>query len=175
MELTELNLSAKQLEGVNSYLEETLNTKLQSEGDKIRGKYSKEIKNFEIQIEELKGKLPVEKSEAEIEMENRLKAIEDREKEVAKKEQLTSLQKQLSDKGLNGELAKYLNIGEGTDLETYLGEIAEIVGKQATNTYKPKSHANATGITKEQFKKMGVLERTNLYNTNKELYDILSK
>ena len=171
MELTELNLSAEQLEGVNSILE----SRLQSEGDKIRGKYSKEIKTYETQLEELKAKLPVEKSEAEIEMENRLKAIEDREKEVAKKEQLTNLQKQLTDKGLNNELAKYLNVSEGTDLETYLGELVEIVGKQATNTYKPKSHATNTTITKEQFKKMNVMERTNLYNTNRELYDILSK
>lgn len=171
MELTELNLSAEQLEGVNSILE----SRLQSEGDKIRGKYSKEIKTYETQLEELKAKLPVEKSEAEIEMENRLKALEDREKEVAKKEQLSNISKQLSDRGLNSELAKYLNVSEGVDLETYLGELAEIIGKQATNTYKPKSHATNTTMTKEQFKKMGVLERTNLYNTNKDLYDILSK
>lgn len=172
MELTELNLSAEQLEGVNSILE----SRIQSEGDKIRGKYSKEIKTYETQLEELKAKLPVEKTESEIALENRLKAIEDREKEVAKKEQLTNLQKQLSDKGLNGELAKYLNIAEGTDLETYLNEIVEVVGKQATNSYKPKSHETTnTTITKEQFRKMNVMERTNLYNTNKELYDILSK
>lgn len=171
MELTELNLSEEQLEGVNSYIQ----SYTQSEGDKIRGKYSKEIKTYETQIEELKGKLPVEKTPQELEFENRLKVIEDREKEVAKKEQLTNLQIQLSDKGLNGELAKYLSIAEGTDLETYLGELVEVISKQATNTYKPKSHASNTSITKEQFKKMNVMERTNLYNTNKELYDILSK
>lgn len=175
MDIRELNLSEEQLTVVNSYLEEQLQTKLQSEGDKIRGKYSKEIKNYETQLEELKAKLPVEKTEQEIALENRLKALEDREKEVAKKEQLTNLQKQLSDKGLNGELAKYLNVTEGIDLETYLTEIVEVVGKQATNTYKPKSHATNTTMTKEDFRKMGVLERTNLYNTNRELYDLLSK
>lgn len=34
---------------------------------------------------------------------------------------------------------------------------------------------SAGGVTKEQFSKMGYKERVNLYNTNKELYDQLSK
>ena len=49
--LEELNLSEEQLEGVQKYI--------QSEGDKIRGKYSKQIK-------ELESKLPKEKTEEEL-------------------------------------------------------------------------------------------------------------
>lgn len=162
MELTELNLSQEQLEGVNKIL--------QSESDKIRTDYSKKIK-------ELEGRVPKEKSEAELSLEARLKVLEDKEKALAKKEQLSRLSDTLKSKGLDGELAKYLNISEGTDLETYIDEIAKVVGRQASEAYKPKTHtdSNTGGVTKEQFNSMGYAERANLYNTNRELYDILSK
>lgn len=157
MELTELNLSEEQLQGVQAIL--------QSEGDKIRTKYNKEIK-------ELKEKLPVEKTEAEIALEKREKALEEKEQAIVKQEQLNQLSKQLSDKGINGELAKYLNVAEDGQLD----EIFKMIVGDNSNTYKPSNHQNAnSSITKEQFAKMTYAERTSLYNTDKELYDILSK
>ena len=45
------------------------------------------------QIKDLKAKLPVEKSEIEIELENRLKVLEDKEKALIQQEQLTMLKK----------------------------------------------------------------------------------
>ena len=154
MELTELNLTEEQLTGVQNIL--------QSEGDKIRTKYSKEIA-------ELKSKIPVEKSKEEIARE---KEYADFKREKAEFE----LQKALTNKGLNGELAKYLKgIGEGEDLETYLTGLNEILGKNRNN-FVPNSHATQNNnITKEDFKKMNYSQRVNLYNSNKELYDILSK
>lgn len=154
MELENLGLSTEQLTGVQAIL--------QSEGDKIRTKYNLEIK-------ELKEKLPVQKTETELELEGRLKAIEDKEKAIAKQEQLNSLSKQLSDKGINSELAKYLQITEDTQLEDIF---KMIIGD---NTYKPSNHSNSNGgITKEQFKNMTYAERTSLYTTDKALYDTLS-
>lgn len=152
MELTELNLSQEQMEGVNSYI--------QSEGDKIRTKYNKQIK-------ELEGKIPKEKTDEELTYE---KEKADFEREKAQ----FNLQKQLTDKGLNSELAEYLNVGEGVEIETYIDNLTKIVGT-TTQTFKPSSHANNSGITKEQFANMTYAERTNLYNTNKQQYDILSK
>ena len=160
MELSELNLSEEQLQGVQAIL--------QSEGDKIRTKYNKEIK----EIKELKEKLPVEKTEAEQALEKREKALEEKEQAIAKQEQLNQLQKQLSDKGLNGELAKYLNVAEDGELD----EIFKLIVGDNSNSYKPSNHQNAnSSITKEQFARMTYAERTSLYNTDKELYDILSK
>lgn len=154
MELSELNLTEEQLTGVNSIL--------QSEGDKIRTKYNKQIK-------ELEAKIPKEKTEEELAYE---KEKTDFEREKAQ----FNLQKQLSDKGLDSQLAKYINVQGVEDLETYISEIADVMGKQATQTFKPSSHANNNGgITKEQFNTMTYNERMNLYNTNKSLYDILSK
>lgn len=152
MELTELNLSAEQLEGVNSLL--------QSEGDKIRTKYNKQIK-------ELEGKIPKEKDEETL-------AYEKEKAEFEKEKANFVLSKTLKDNGLNDELAKYLNVGKGVDLESYIKDLTNVLGAN-TQTFKPSSHANNSGITKEQFNKMNYSERTNLYNTNKNLYDILSK
>lgn len=158
--LEELNLSEEQLEGVQKYI--------QSEGDKIRGKYSKQIK-------ELESKLPKEKTEEELAFEKRVAELETREKELAKKERLTTAKSVLTSKGLDSQLTDYLNFEGVEDLETYVDNIAKVVGKQA-KSYVPKGHEKADGnITKEQFSKMSYSERCNLYDTNPKLYEILSK
>lgn len=158
--LEELNLTTEQLEGVQKYI--------QSEGDKIRGKYSKQIK-------ELESKLPKEKTEEELAFEKRVAELETREKELAKKERLTTAKGILSAKGLDTQLTDYLNFEGVEDLETYVDNIAKVVGKQA-KSYIPRGHEKADGnITKEQFNKMSYTERCNLYDTNPKLYEILSK
>ncbi|EJT6158062.1 DUF4355 domain-containing protein [Clostridium perfringens] len=158
--LEELNLSEEQMEMVSKYL--------QSEQDKIRGKYSKQIK-------ELESKLPKEKSEEELAFEKRVAELETREKELAKKERLTTAKGILSSKGLDTQLTDYLNFEGVEDLETYVDNIAKVVGKQA-KSYIPRGHEKAEGnITKEQFSKMSYTERCNLYDTNQKLYEILSK
>lgn len=160
MDLTELNLTDVQLEGVNSYL--------QSQGDKIRTDYSKRLKDLE-------GKLPVEPTEEEKAYQEKIKALEDREKALNKKEFTTNLQGKLKDKGLNEQLAAYLNVDGVEDLETYIGDIAKVIGGQLEG-YKPKDHERKSSkTTKAEFKKMGYIDRMNLYNTNKELYDTLNK
>ncbi|EOU1144045.1 DUF4355 domain-containing protein [Clostridium perfringens] len=158
--LEELNLSEEQMEMVSKYL--------QSEQDKIRGKYSKQIK-------ELESKLPKEKTEEELAFEKRVAELETREKELAKKERLTTAKGILSSKGLDSQLTDYLKFEGVEDLETYVDNIAKVVGKQA-KSYVPKGHEKADGnITKEQFSKMSYTERCNLYDTNPKLYEILSK
>ncbi|MCC5421372.1 capsid assembly scaffolding protein Gp46 family protein [Clostridium perfringens] len=158
--LEELNLTTEQLEGVQKFV--------QGENDKIRTKYCKQIK-------ELEGKLPKEKSEEELAFEKRVAELETREKELAKKERLTTAKGILSNKGLDSQLTDYLNFEGVEDLETYVDNIAKMVGKQA-KSYIPKGHEKAEGnITKEQFSKMSYTERCNLYDTNPKLYEILSK
>ena len=159
MELKELNLSEEQLQGVNKVI--------QSETDKVRTEYSKKIK-------ELEGKLPVEPTEEEKALQERIKALDEREKALAKKEVEANLQGKLKDKGLNEQLAKYLNVEGVEDLETYLEEVAKVVSNQIEG-YKPRGHESSVGVTKEQFSKMSYVERMNLFETNRQLYDTLSK
>lgn len=161
MELTELNLTNEQIEVVNKAI--------QSETDKVRTEYSKKIKDLE-------GKLPKELTDEEKAYQDRLKALEEREKALQQKELTLNLQAKLKNKGLNEQLANYLNLQGVEDLETYIDDVAKVVQSQVVETYKPKGHEGKSNkITKNDFKKMNYVERMNLYNTNKELYDALSR
>lgn len=183
MELTELGLNEEQLSGVNDYLESQLQAKIQSEGDKIRTKYNTEINGYKTKItdydktiEELTAKIPVTKTESELKVEQMIKEYDEEKKALAREKMEIQFQKQLKDKGLNEQLQKYVKFEGVEDLETYLTEFADIIGKQANaNSYKPSNHTQTTNITKADFSKMNYQERANLYNTNKELYDSLSK
>lgn len=160
MELKELNLTEEQLQGVQKIL--------QSETDKVRTEYSKKIKDLE-------SKLPKEMTPEEKAFNERVKALEEREKAIAEKEYMSTVQGKLKDKGLNEQLAQYLNVKEVEDLETYIEDIAKVIGSQMQE-YKPRGHeGNSTKVTKEQFSKMNYIERMNLFENNRALYDALSK
>lgn len=159
--LEELNLTTEQMEVVNKAI--------QSESDKVRTEYSKKIKDLE-------GKLPKELSADEKALQERIKALEDRERALQQKELTTNLQAKLKDKGLNEQLANYLKVQGIEDLETYIEDIAKVINVQLDDGYKPKDHEKQNSkITKEQFNNMNYVERMNLYNINKTLYDALSK
>ncbi|AKA71227.1 capsid assembly scaffolding protein Gp46 family protein [Clostridium scatologenes] len=161
---------------VKTYTEEEvnklLNAKIQSETDKVRTEYSKKMKTLEEEVKTLK---PVEKSESELKLEERLKALEDKEKEVQAKEKLLNITNKLSEQGLPSQLAKYLMQGE--DVETEIASLKEIFTNNVIdNSYKPQNHKSSKDvITKEQFNKMSYMDRMNLFKSNKDLYQKLSK
>lgn len=140
---------------------ETIEKIVQSETDKVRTKYSNDIKD-------LQSKLPKEKTEQEIEFETRLKDLEAKESEYKLKDTLTNL-------GLPMQLANFLKGSD--DLETFGKEFADILNQHVLNSgYKPSNHKSTeTTITKEQFKKMNYSEREKLFETNPELYKALTK
>ena len=157
-----------------TFTEEELQKKVQSAEDRVRTEYSKKVKELE---QELKGLKPKEKTEAEIELEERIKALEDKEKELQKKELELKVSKTLENNGLPSQLAKYLNTTGVEDVESYLGEIKEVLNKHLVdNSFKPKDHAgNKTSITKEQFKKMSLIQKQELYKENEALYNKLAE
>ena len=75
MNFEELNLTDEQMEVVNKAL--------QSEGDKIRTKNSKELNELKTELSKYK---PAEKSDAEKLLEEKQKELELKEKELASKE-----------------------------------------------------------------------------------------
>ncbi|MCR1933884.1 DUF4355 domain-containing protein [Clostridium tepidum] len=163
---------------VKTFTEEDLQKKIQSAEDRVRTEYSKKIKDMEEELEKLR---PKEKSQSEIELENRIKALENKEKEVQAKELQLKVSKTLSDNGLPSQLSKYLNTTGVEDVESYLGEVKNILTEHINNnalnnSFKPQSHnSNKEKISKEDFNKMTLLERQKLYETNQELYNKLSK
>lgn len=81
----------------------------------------------------------------------------------------------LSDKGDISGIDEQIEALKGSDDSKFL--FKEDKPSTTIKGAKPVSGntGNAGAITKEQFTKMGYKERVELYNTNKELYDELSK
>lgn len=163
MKLEDLNIEDKELL-------ENLKKVIQGAEDTVRTEYSKKLK-------ELEKKLPKQKSPEELSLEERLKALEDREIELTKREKMANVGNMLKDKGLDTKLSKYLSLDGVEDLETYINEIAEVVNAQSKGIYyNPKGHkSSGNTITKDQFKKMSLMEKQKLYETDKETYLALTK
>lgn len=163
MNIEELGLSEEQLALVNKYV--------QSETDKVRTDYSKKLKDANDEITRLK---PVEKSETEKALEERISALEAKEREIANKERAMTIADKLKEKELPTELAKYLNVGD--DMDKTIEELGSVFGNYFLNgTNKPGNHQTNKGITKADFKKMSYAERAKLYAENPTLYNALNK
>lgn len=163
---TETETTGSENENITLTTDE-LSKRIQSETDKVRTKYSKEIKELKAKIEEL---TPEQKSQTEIDLENRLKALEERERKMALNESLTA-------QGLSTGFSGYLK--DDTDIEVFSkflkGIIDNEVSKRVKNdNYKPDNHKSGDSITKEDFDKMGYGERAKLFNENPEFYKYLS-
>lgn len=163
MEIKDLNLSDEQLALVQKYV--------QSETDKVRTDYSQKLKTANDEIARLK---PVEKSESEKALEERITALEAREREVANKEKAMTIANKLKEKELPAELAKYLNVGD--DMDKTIEELGSVFGNYFLNgTNKPGTHQTNKGITKADFKKMSYSQRAKLFQENPTLYNALNK
>lgn len=163
MELNEMNLTEGQMVNVQKLL--------QSHEDRIRTDYSKKLKDAETELAKYK---PIEKSESEKKLEERIAALESKEKELADKERAMTIAGKLQEKNLPQELAQYLNIGD--DLDKSVDEVAKMFGGYFLDkTNKPTNHATNRGITKSDFKKMSYSERAKIYQENPQLYEALSR
>lgn len=150
---------------------EQLNKIVQSETDKVRTEYVKKVKALE---EELAGLKPKEKSDAEIELENKLKEMQEKEQELAQKERYFKTVEVLSKNGISPSLAKYINIDieNEEEIENFKNTFNQTL---MNNNYKPSSHQSNEGITKEDFSNMSYSERLEIYKENPELFKQLSK
>ena len=145
-----------------------LDKKIQSETDKVRTKYSEQIKNLEAKVKEL---TPVQKSEAELDLEKRLAVLEAREKAVA-------LDDSLKENGISKEMAKYLkdDVDVSALAETFKKIVGSAVDERLTEDgFVPTSHKSGNSVTKEDFKKMSITDKERLYAENIDLYRSLSR
>ena len=110
-------------------------------------------------------------------IETKLKELEKKEQELKQKELEFTLKNELSKAKLPNELTKYLNINSETDISSFIKDFSKVINKiMVDNSYQPSGQKKDTNmITKEQFSKMGYVERLNLYNTNPSLFEALSK
>lgn len=172
MDLSTLNLSTEQMVALNTHITESNTTFGQSEGDKVRTDYSKKMKLVEDELVKYK---PVTKTEGELALDVRLKALEDKEKELLNREKLTSINTKLTEQGLPSQFSKYLQNSE--NVETEITSLKEMFNSfKIDGSFKPNTHGSgAESITKEKFNKMGYGEKSALYKSNPDLYERLSK
>jgi hypothetical protein len=144
---------------------EDLDKTIQSETDKVRTEYSKKLKSLEDEIVKYK---PVEKSDAE-------KQLEARELEISKKEKMFKVKESLSQNNLPSDLYDVI-YGELDD-DARVSKLSDILNNVVLDgSFKgSKKHTKSDSITKDQFKKMSYAERTKLYNDNPSLYNELVK
>jgi hypothetical protein len=127
---------------------------IQSAEDKLRTSYSAKIK-------ELEAKLPHEKTDAEKDYEQRLAALEAKEKKMA-------LQESLANKKLDNSFAEYLR--DDVDVDKFGTVIDNLVNTRLAATgFKPNGHTNNVGISKDQWAKMSYSQKQEFYNSNPEL------
>ena len=158
-----MNLTQEQMELVQRYV--------QSREDRIRTDYSKRLKDANDELAKYK---PQEKSDAEKALEDRISALEAKEKELANKEKAMTLASKLKEKNLPTDLAKYLNVGE--DMDKTIDEVGALFGNYFLDgSNVPSNHNGNKGITKKDFQKMGYAERAKLYAENPTLFEALSK
>lgn len=145
-----------------------LDKKIQSETDKVRTKYSEQIKELEAKVKEL---TPVQKSEAELDLEKRLAAVEAREKAA-------TLNDSLKANGISNEMAKYLkdDVDVSALAETFKKIVGTAVDERLTEDgFVPTGHKSGNPLTKDDFKKMNMSEKERLYHENPDLYKSLSR
>lgn len=142
------------------------NKKIQGEADRVRTEYSKKLKELETKVKEL---TPIEKTEAEIDFENRLANLEAKEKKMA-------LMDSLTENGVSHEFADYFK--SDADIKAFANIYKSVIEKEVQrkitkNGYVPENHKAGTTLTKEDFAQMNMSEKEQLFSENPELYKTL--
>ena len=139
---------------------------IQSAEDRVRGKYSKQLKDLEAKVKELS---PVEKTQAEIDVENRLAALEASEQAVAERERKIAVQEKLSANGLDKTLADFLK--DDTDVDKLSTLVDDIVkSKMKSNGYVPNDHSSDDKVTPEEFAKWTYSQKAEFAEKHPESY-----
>lgn len=129
--------------------------------DAVKAKSNEGLTPEQLQLKELQAQLDAIKAEKE------------------QAELLNANIGKLKDNGLDTSLAKYIKTDEDIlFFKDLIGNSVQagIQAKLGDSNYKPPVTAgDVNSITKEQFNRMGYKERLDLFNTNKELYDELTK
>ncbi len=166
-EVNENTTDSKTGEGATAtFTQEDVDKRVQSECDKLRTKYVKEIKDLQEQVKKLS---PVEKSESEIAIENRLAELEKAQAEVNAQKVFLSLQDNLQGKGIDKTLATFLKADVDVDafVTAFNNAMKEVTKDKG---YVPDSHNAGDKITAEEWGKMKYSEKVDIMNKSPELY-----
>lgn len=137
---------------------------IQAAEDRVRTKYSKDIKALESKIAEL---TPVEKTETELAIEQRLADLERKEHEAEAKAKEINLKASLQTHGIDVDIVDYLKTD--ADADAFSKAIEKIVSARlAGNGYKPSGHQTNPPITRADYDKMSYDEKAEFYRRDPE-------
>lgn len=166
-----------------TYTQEEVDKLLQSEVDRrITSALKKQAKNNEAKIKEAQKLAQMNESEKfQYELEQREKAIAEKEKALALAENKNEASKILADKGLSLSLVDFVVAEDAETMNSnirlldkaFKDSVKREVEKRLGSSAPKKNLPVEETITKEKAVKMGIRERQNLLNNNPELYKTL--
>lgn len=162
------------------YTQEEVDKMLQSEVDRrITSALKKQAKSNEAKIKEAQKLAQMNESEKfQYELEQREKAIEEKEKALALAENKNTASQILADKGLSLSLVDFVIAEDAETMNSnirllekaFKDSVKREVEKRLGSSAPKKNLPIEDTITKEKAMKMGIRERQNLLNENPELY-----
>lgn len=166
-----------------TYTQEEVDKMLQSEVDRrITSALKKQAKSNEAKIKEAQKLAQMNESEKfQYELEQREKAIEEKEKALALAENKNEASKILADKGLSLSLVDFVIAEDAETMNSnirllekaFKDSVKREVEKRLGSSAPKKNLPIEDTITKDKAMKMGIRERQNLLNENPELYNQL--
>lgn len=163
-----------------TYTQEEVDKMLQSEVDRrITSALKKQAKSNEAKIKEAQKLAQMNESEKfQYELEQREKAIEEKEKALALAENKNEASKILADKGLSLDLVDFVIAEDAETMNSnirllekaFKDSVKREVEKRLGSSAPKKNLPPDETITKEQAKKMGIRERQQLLMNNPELF-----
>lgn len=168
-----------------TYTQEEVDKMLQSEVDRrITSALKKQAKNNEAKIKEAQKLAQMNESEKfQYELEQREKAIAEKEKALALAENKNTASQILADKGLSLSLVDFVIAEDAETMNSnirllekaFKDSVKREVEKRLGSSAPKKNLPPDETITKDQAKKMSIIERQNLLNNNPELFNQLFK
>lgn len=167
---------------VKTYTEEEVMKLLQSEADKrVSAALAKQKKEYDkkLSLSQLD-----EQARGEAEKNMRIQELEEKLKEYTVLQNKNEIVKVLSARGLNPAFADLVEIGEDVEeaqkkieqLDKLFKQAVQDEVKKRLGGSMPKDTQKATNeLTKEDFKKMTLAQKSKLFNENPELFKELSK
>lgn len=166
-----------------TYTQEEVDKMLQSEVDRrITSALKKQAKSNEAKIKEAQKLAQMNESEKfQYELEQREKAIAEKEKALALAENKNEAGKILADKGLSLSLVDFVVAEDAETMNSnirllekaFKDSVKREVEKRLGSSAPKKNLPPDETITKEQAKKMGIRDRQQLLMNNPELYNKL--
>lgn len=163
-----------------TYTQEEVDKMLQSEVDRrITSALKKQAKNNEAKIKEAQKLAQMNESEKfQYELEQREKAIAEKEKALALAENKNTASQILADKGLSLSLVDFVIAEDAETMNSnirllekaFKDSVKREVEKRLGSSAPKKNLPPDETITKEKAKKMSIIERQNLLTNNPELY-----